>query len=175
MAIMHLELAGKSAVFVRGFMDYWDKYAGEDWEKAVPLRDCQEAGKQAVEELGEAISIAYISKLARQLSQEKILKKTKKGRNYYLEAGPNVTTYWAAIEADEAWGTDLNSEALREVDERMKIGDFMKENRAVEIYAEAPLPKAMYSYLMKRFTEGKYKIIFAYADEVFDDVVEFHE
>ena len=151
------EYLGKAAVFARGFMDYFE--ARED--EPVPLRDCQEAGKQAVEDLGESISVAYISKLARQISVDKILKKSKRGRNYVLEQGPEYNEFWADLEADPAWGTDLNRDAMIELKYRTDIRDFMNDYRAITIHQDDPLPKVQYSYLMKKFNEGKLQLTFS--------------
>lgn len=158
-----LELSGKAAVFARGFMEYFADQL-EEGKPAVPLRDCQEAGAAKVGELGEEISVPYISKIAREMGKDKLFKKVKRGRSFFLEEADDTNEFLVVVVTNN-WGTDLNVDAMREVRQREEILAYMKKNRAIEIYSDDPLPKAQYSFLMKKFNEGKLKLAFTYVDD----------
>ena len=158
---------GKAAVFIRGFMEHFQ----EQWEKnpkPVPLRACQDAGAAAVADLGDEISVAYISKIGRELAADKVIKKSKKGRNYFVEPSEWTDSFWVDFLPGwgENWGKELNPDAINEMHERDQIIKFVKKHRGVVIYQDQQLPKAMYSYLMKKFNEGKLKLAFLMPDDV---------
>jgi hypothetical protein len=156
-------LSGKAAVFARGFMEHYQNR--EDDKKPITLRECQEAGAQAVADLGDEISVAYISKLGREITKSKIVGKVKTGRNYYLVEDEETDNFFADLELYENWGKDLNPDAMEELTQRTEIIEYMKKFRGVVIEAGNQLPKAQYSFLMKKFNEGKIKMAFMYEDQ----------
>jgi len=145
------QLTGKAAVFVRGFMEFYDKQVKD----SDTLRGCQEAGLQAVKDLGDDISVAYISRLARDLANEKVIAKTKKGRRFFLRDAEYTDEFLDWMEENPAWGTDLNADAMNEITERMELLDFLEDNHAILINKDRPIPKAQFRLLMKMFSEGK--------------------
>jgi len=154
------QLTGKAAVFVRGFMEFYDKQvAGSD-----TLRGCQEAGLQAVKDLGDDISVAYISRLARDLANEKVIAKSKKGRRFFLRDAEYTDEFLDWLEQNPVWGMDLNPDAMSEIGERMQILDFLDEHRAVLINKDRPVPKAQFRLLMKLFSEGKLSMAYVNSD-----------
>lgn len=161
-----LDLTGKAAVFARGFMEYFSDRL-EEGKTSVPLRECQEAGAAKVSELGDEISVAYISKIAREMGKDKLFNKVKRGRSFFLEEGEDTDEFmiWIDDRPDE-WGSDLNVDAMKELRDREQIIEYMKKYRGIVIKSDDPLPKAMYSFLMKKFTEGKLKLSFTYAEDL---------
>jgi hypothetical protein len=154
------QLTGKAAVFVRGFMEFYDKQvAGSD-----TLRGCQEAGLQAVKDLGDDISVAYISRLARDLANEKVIAKSKKGRRFFLRDADYTDEFLDWLEQNPVWGMDLNPDAMGEITERMELLDFFDSNRAVLINKDRPVPKAQFRLLMKLFNEGKLNMAYVASD-----------
>lgn len=147
-------LTGKGAVFVRAFM--------ETFEPNVSLRECQDAGRVAVEELGEDISVAYISNLARKLTIHHIVDKRKEGRKYFLIRSDHTNDFLDWLQDNPRWGVDLNLDGLVEVEQRDELLNFLDERHSVLISAKHPLPKAQYRLLMKQFSEGKLDMAFVH-------------
>lgn len=161
--------SGKAAVFVRGFMtEFWKRQRAADekgTEAIIPLRVCQDAGLAAVQELGEDISVPYVSKLARQIASDGLVSKKKKGRKFYLSDTSDTELFMDWLQGRPDWGVDIRSDEDNEIRQRMDIIEFMKEHRGVVIHPEHQLPKAQYSFLMKKFAEGKLKMVLMYEED----------
>lgn len=153
---------GKGAVFIRGFMTKFEELSEKG--KDIPLRACQDAGLTAVQEQSENISVAYISKLARELVEDGVVAKKKKGRKFYMQKTGKTDIFLNWLEDNENWGTDLHEVEDLEIQEKMEIAKYMKDHKAILIFADDPMPKHQYSYLMKQFKEGKLDMVFVDAD-----------
>lgn len=149
---------GKAAVFVRGFMNKFAEL--QEQNKPIPLRLCQNAGLAAVQELSENISVPYISKLARELSDDGVVAKAKQGRKYFMKATDKTDVFLDWLDDNPHWGVDLHADDTLAVQDKMEIVAFMRKYKGVIISASEPLPKSQYSYLMKKFNEGKLVMAF---------------
>ena len=157
-------LQGKAAVFIRGFMEAFDT--------GVSLRDCQEAGKRAVEDLGDNISVPYISNLSRALDDENIIKKFKVGRKYFVKPGPGYQDFVEWWDAHEDFGLSLTQViGVDVVQARHSLQEHIDANGGVLIRAENMLEKDVYKYLMTKFRSGELNI--AYIRSGYDAGVKF--
>jgi hypothetical protein len=154
---------GKAAVFVRGFMTKFAEL--QEQGKPIPLRICQNAGLTAVQELSENISVAYISKLARELSDDGVVAKTKQGRKYFMKATDKTELFLDWLDDNPHWGVDLHADDTLAVQDKMEIVSYMRQHKGVLISAADPLPKSQYSYLMKKFQEGRLNMVFVLDDQ----------
>lgn len=147
-----IELSGKAAVFVKGFMRHY--------APGKPLRECQNAGREAVEDLGEEISNPYISKLARQLTDAGVVGKRKVGRHYVMRDALLTKDFLDYIDGNQDWGEEIFQEAVNEVVLKKEIIDFVEEHKGVLIHADRQLTKAAYSTLTKKFKKGELMMAF---------------
>lgn len=153
-------LTGITAIFVRGFVE-----AFTDGEQT--LRGCQDAGLTLVQELGGAISVPYISKLSRSLSEAEIITRSKLGRNYIVGAGPNLEEFVLFLEGEEDYGTRLKGTALQD-EQRGRAMDHLEEHGAIlaSYDDDARLPPAAFKMLMQMVKEEKLDIAFIKRDAV---------
>lgn len=153
-------LNGKSAVFVRGFVEHLME-PGAD----AKLRKAQEAGQSAVLELGEDISVQYISKMSKLLQEEGIVTKTREGRHFHLSPGRNLHPFVQFLENNAAWGTSTKRELTEtQITARSEFLDEMKNVGLVRIEANDPLDKAAYQVAQEKFKSGDYDMVFIRAD-----------
>lgn len=153
-------LNGKSAVFIRGFMEYLLE-PGND----PKLRKAQEAGQQAVAELGDEISVQYISKMSKLLQEENIINKTREGRHFTTTPGKNLHPFMQFLEDNPTWGTSLKRELSEDqITARSQFLDEMKNIGLVRIEADHPLDKAAYAVAQEKFKAGDYDMVFIRAD-----------
>jgi len=153
---------GKAAVFIRGFMTKYAELAAK--EKDIALRVCQDAGLHAVQALDDDISVAYISRLARELVEDNVVSKKKRGRKFYMGPASKTDLFLDWLDDNEDWGAEIMDDATVEVKEKMQILEHMNKHKGILIYADDPLPKAQYSFLMKQFKEGKLNLVFVERD-----------
>jgi hypothetical protein len=148
-------LGGKAAVFVRGMLlEIYD----QDEKR---LRKAQEAGLLAVRELGEEISVPYISKLSGILQDADVLVKQRVGRSFQVDLGDSFDELWVWIENNPDWGTAIEDLPDDEViQERSQFLDQMNADGAVRINYDRPLGKAAYSLARDKFNLGEYDMIF---------------
>lgn len=154
---------GKAAVFVRGFMTKFRDLSEDN--KQIALRVCQNAGLAMVNELGENISVPYISKLARELSDEGVIGKSKQGRKYFMKKTDKTDIFLDWLDDHPDWGVDMQVEDTTGIEDKMEIVKILKKNKGLVIYASEPLPKTQYGFLMKKFNEGKLDMAFVLADQ----------
>jgi hypothetical protein len=147
-----IKMTGKAAVFARGFMSVF----GQN----VPLRECQDAGKALVEELGEEISVAYISNLSRDMHKDGIFSKRKVGRRYFLKSADFTNDFIDFLAENPEWGNDVIPDSMLEVQQRTDIIDFLDENHSVLIHHKRQMSKASYAVLQKRFKAGQLMMAF---------------
>jgi len=148
-------LGGKAAVFVRGMLtDIYD----HDEDK---LRKAQEAGMFAVRDLGDEISVPYVSKLSALLQDAKVITKERSGRSFKVDRGDSFGDFWVWIENNPDWGLSVQDLPDDEtVNERSAFLDQMNEDGAVRLSADNPLGKAAYSLARDKFTIGEYDMVF---------------
>lgn len=152
-------LSGKAAVFVRGMVEFVDQRGD-----GTKLRDAQKAGMDAVEALGETISIPYVSKLSKTLQTSDILKKERKGKGYIVTRG-DVFNDFIQYLAESDYGVGVEPE-VSEGDIRMRSAmlDHMTDVGHVRIEAEHPLDKRAYQVLIDKFKAGQYDMVFVHRD-----------
>jgi len=149
-------LGGKAAVFVRGVMLF---------DESTKLREVQEAGLEAVRELGEDISVPYISKLTASLGVADILIKERTGRSFKVVYGSNYDEFAKWIDDNPDWGTTINEPVSDEVIiERSRLLDQMAEDGAVRVSNDHPLGKAAYMLAREKFSSGEYDMVFVKRD-----------
>lgn len=148
-----MNLDGVAAVFVRGHMEKY--YSGE-----TGLRECQEAGVQAISDLGGgSISTSYISKLSRMLRDAKIVSSDKRGRKYYLMPSVFTEEFKAFLDADGVWGTVVVG-STSDVHAKTAYIKHMRKYGCVKSTAEHRLPKAAYKQAMEAVHEGTLDLVF---------------
>lgn len=166
-----LNLGGKAAVYVRGFMEFCDTFPQTD-DGGIPMRKAQEAGLAAVEDLGEEISIPYISKLTNLLISSGVVSRERVGRKYIVKADELYP--WLTDHLDSnSWGRSMTAELpIEQVTARSAFLDHMNAQGAVRIKSNEPLAKAAYQVAIDKFKAGTYDMVFvdsgvdlkAYAD-----------
>lgn len=149
-------LSGKAAVFVRGFIEHvFDQPA-----YTAKLRKAQDAGVRGVTELGDTISIPYVSKLTKLLETSGVVEKTRKGKGYEVTKGERFFDL-AKYLKDSEWGQMLEREDSAEtISARSEFLDLMGQKKAVRITQDKPLPKAAYQVAIDKFKSGKYDMVF---------------
>jgi hypothetical protein len=145
-------MSGKDAVFIRGFMQAF--FEGDD-----SLRQCQEAGKAAVEQLDDIISVPYISKLSKVLVTSRIITKRKVSRHYVLSKSSLADDFQAFLEERPYWGGSLTGKEQDPID-RKALLDHLDEYHCVRSTVDHQLPKAAYALMMQKFKKGQYDIAF---------------
>lgn len=155
-------LSGKAAAFVRGFLTHLADSPGYE----STLRKAQDAGVRYVEELGETISIPYVSKLTKQLESSGVVDKVRKGRHYKVAGhmdNPTFITMLRVLETE--WGTTIEAEdSPVTIAVRSLFLDHMSDNGAVRISKDNPLPKAAYQVAIDKFKSGQYDMVFIESD-----------
>lgn len=163
-------LSGKAAVFVRGFMEFCDTFPLTD--DGIPMRKAQEAGMAAVEELGEEISVAYLSKLTNLLIVSGVLSRERVGKKYMIK-GDSLYPWLTEHLETTGWGQSMTAELpIEQVQARSALLDHMSAHGAVRIESNNPLAKAAYQVAIDKFKAGQYDMVFvdagvdlkAYAD-----------
>lgn len=153
-------LDGKAAVFVRGFIDHLVDHELTKQDDGLTMRPAQEAGKAAVESLGEEISIAYVSKLTVLLQECKVVYKERRGKKFVLFPGVEYDPFCDFVE-DKGFGLSMTKELPDDqVQARSEFLDHMKEHGAVRIRAVEPLEKAAYMLAIDKFKSGEYDMVF---------------
>lgn len=153
-------LNGKSAVFIRGFIEYLMEPGNE-----TKLRKAQEAGQQAVIELNEDISVQYISKMSKLLQEEGIVSKSREGRHFMLSPGKNLHPFNQFLEDNPTWGTSTKRELNEDqISARSEFLDTMKNVGLIRIEASDPLDKAAYAVAQEKFKAGDYDMVFIRSD-----------
>lgn len=151
-------LSGKAAVFVRAVMQYVDR---QDRPIDLPLRATQKAGMDAVEALGETISVPYVSKLTKGLETAEAITKTRKGKGFVVNKGSRFENFANYLEDNFEWGTQIEREDSAEtISVRSQFLDGMKANRGIRISKDNPLPKAAYQVAIDKFKAGEYDMVF---------------
>jgi len=157
-------LDGKAAVFVRGMMDHLTDNALEAQDDGLPMRKAQEAGQAAVKELGEEISIPYISKLSVLLQECNVLYKERRGKKFMLFPGVEYEPF-ADFIVDKGYGLSMTRELpMEQVKARSEFLEWMKDMGAVRIQADEPLEKAAYQIAIDKFKAGDYDMVFVRRD-----------
>lgn len=160
-------LGGKAAVFVRGFIEFCDTYPQTD-DSGIPMRKAQEAGQAAVQELGEEISIPYISKLTNLLIACDVLVRERKGKHYRVKGAMNYPWLIEYLE-NNGWGQGMTTELpIDQIQARSRLLDRMNDHGFVRIQADAPLEKAAYQVAIDKFKSGDYDMVFVERDLTFD-------
>lgn len=145
-------LGGKAAVFVRGVMLF---------DESNKLRDHQEAGLAAVRELGEEISIPYVSKLTALMGAAGILDKERKGRSFTVSPGVAYDDFTKWIDENFEWGTSIEDlPDDQTILERSTFLDQINHDGAVRLSNDHPLGKSAYSLAREKFATGEYDMVF---------------
>lgn len=156
-------LSGKAAVFVRGVIQHLDN---QEPPIDMKLRPTQKAGMDAVEALGESISVPYVSKLTKLLETSGVVNKIRKGKGYVLNKDLKFEDVADYLEDSFQWGTSIEREDSEDtVRMRSAMLDHMTDVGSVRIEAEAPLDKVAYQVLIDKFKAGKYDMVFVQRDE----------
>lgn len=158
-------LGGKAAVFVRGFIEFCDTYPQTD-DSGIPMRKAQEAGQSAVQELGEEISIPYISKLTNLLIASSVLIRERVGKHYRVTGAMNYPWLIEYLE-NTGWGRSMTTELpIEAIQARSALLDHMAFYGAVRIQADEPLDKAAYQVAYDKFKSGQYDMVFVERDHL---------
>lgn len=155
-------LSGKAAVFVRGFIEHVSRTNVQN--RDIALRPTQAAGMSAVEELGDTISVPYVSKLTKLLETADVIYKNRKGKGYIVIPASNFTEMSDLLH-NSGWGRTIEREASED-DIRMRsaILDHMNDVGHVRIEAENPIDKRAYQVLIDKFKQGQYDMVFVDRD-----------
>lgn len=158
-------LAGKSAMFVRGFGEYLEKMNDKGLTKA-PLRKAQDAGLAYVVSKGDVISVPYISQLSSRMEQEGIYTKSRMGKSFMVTWTPETLDKLLDLLEDEDYGTpnEGTQVTVEDVKARSAIIDHLEEHDGVVIHHDAPVPKAAYKLLWDRFNKGELVMAFLKPD-----------
>lgn len=161
-------LDGKAAIFVRGMMDYLVDNGINQVDDGLPMRKAQEAGQQAVKDLGEDISVPYISKLSQLLQECQVFYKERRGKKFMLFPGIEFDPFYEFI-TEKSYGTSMTKELpIDQVMARSAFLDHMKEMGWWRITIEEPLTKAAYQVAMEKFKSGDYDMVFIDRELTFD-------
>lgn len=148
----------KAQVFARGFAEY------AELGMPAKLRDCQNAGADAIRELGEQLSVPYISKLTKNLEALGVVEKVRVGRGFVVHPGPKWQDFIDFLPTS-SFGLSLEVTLPDEdVIERSGMIDYLTGHDGVRISNSRPLPKAGYRVLIERFKEGKLDMVFVKSD-----------
>lgn len=164
------ELAGKAAVFVRGFCEYLVSRDDQN-ETSIPtvvkLRKAQDAGKSAVEALGETISVPYLSQLSGKIEKAGVYRKQQFGKSYnlILDNEKALDRVRELLTRDDYGHTVDVQFTVEELGDRSAIIHHLEEYDGVRIHAKRPAPKASYQVLMDRFQKGELIMVFCNPDD----------
>lgn len=158
------DLAGKAAMFVRGFAEYLIA-ADAAGKTKLPLRACQDAGLAYVTSHGETISVPYISQLTGRLEKRGYIEKHRAGKSF------TVTWFEESIdELEELLETGYGTEeAIAQIDvkqlkQRNLIINHLDEHRGVVITNENRLPRAAFQVLYDRYNKGELVMVYVTPD-----------
>lgn len=143
------------AAFVRGFMEKTDE--------TMALRACGEAGKELAEELGFAMSPAYISRTTKNMVKWGVITKVREGRHYVVQPGEMFDDLREWLEENEVYGTS-----------RFKPGEYADRQKAHRVMDEVGgvlfdnhdnrVPRGGWGILQSDFKKGKLKGAYVPAD-----------
>lgn len=164
------ELAGKAAVFVRGFCEYIvarDDLNETSIPTVVKLRKAQNAGKERVEQLGETISVPYLSQLSGKIEKAGVYRKQQFGKSYNLILdNPRALDRVRELLTRDDYGHTVDVQfTVEELGDRASIINHLEEHGGVRIHAKRPTPKAAYQVLIDRFAKGELLMVFADPDD----------
>lgn len=158
------DLAGKAAMFVRGFAEYLIA-ADAAGKTKVPLRACQDAGLAYVTSHGETISVPYISQLTGRLEKRGLIEKHRAGKSF--------TVSWFDESIDEleelletGYGTEeaVVQMDVKQLKQRNHIINHMEEYQGVVVTRENRMPHAAFKVLWDRFEKGDLVLAFVHPD-----------
>lgn len=163
-------LAGKSAIFVRGFGEYL-RVQHDKGRTSAALRAAQDAGQLAVVSKGESISIPYISQLSGRLEAEGIYTKLRLGKSFTLNWTEESIAPLLALLDDDNFGNNASAAevTVEDLKARTKIIDHLEDYSGVVIHHDAPVPKAVYKLLWDRFNKGELVMAFVNNDQDLHD------
>lgn len=158
-------LAGKSAMFVRGFGEYLE-FQNKNGLRRAPLRKAQDAGLSFVTSKGDVISVPYISQLSSRMEAEGIYTKSRMGKSFMISWTPESLGKLLELLEDEDYGTPNagTQVTVEDVKARSAIIDHLDEHEGVVIRHDAPVPKAAYKLLWDRFNKGELVMAFLSPD-----------
>lgn len=158
-------LAGKSAIFVRGFGEYLE-LQNKNGLKRAPLRKAQDAGLAFVTSKGDSISVPYISQLSSRMEAEGIYTKSRMGKSFMITWTDASLGKLLDLLEDEDYGTPNAGTmvTVEDVKARSSIIDHLDEHEGVVIHHDAPVPKAAYKLLWDRFNKGELVMAFFNTD-----------
>lgn len=162
-------LNGKSAIFIRGFVEYLQERHRKGHRNAK-LRAAQDAGASQVTRKGDVISVPYVSQLSTRLEKSGVYEKARSGKSYVISwTNESVADVFELMDTD--YGTE---EAVREVTvedmkNRSKIIDHLDEVGGVVITEQSRVPRAAFRILWDRFNKGELMLGFFEPD---DELVE---
>lgn len=145
-----------AAVFMRNMME-----AINDKDE-VPLRQAQEKGQRAVDDMGGTISVAYISKLSRRIEGAQVLTRRREGRKFFLTRGSQYRAMTDYLEQNPNWGATLEQtpDLIAQAERILVAGHLNDHNHAIRVNAERKLPREAWSFLMKMYYDGKLDMAF---------------
>jgi hypothetical protein len=149
-------LDGKAAVFIRGMMNFIQAHPLPE----APLRGAQDAGKAAVEELDETISIPYISKLSVLLQQARVISKERRGQKFIVLRDIYFHDFREHMELKNYGESVEKEETMDRVVARSQFLDFMQANPGIRISKDNTIDKAAYQVAYDKFKRGDYDLIF---------------
>lgn len=163
-------LAGKSAMFVRGFGEYLKSQNDKGLTKA-PLRKAQDAGLAYVTSKGDVISVPYISQLSSRMEADGIYTKTRMGKSFMVTWTEESLDKLLDLLEDEDYGTPNagTQVTVEDVKARSEIIEHLDEFAGVVIRYDAPVPKAAYKLLWDRFNKGELVMAFVNNDQDLHD------
>lgn len=108
------------------------------------LRDMQES---VMKDLGiPQEEWKKVSAVTRILVNKKILNQIKKGRSYWVSAGPSFSDHVRILEETDT--------------ERLEMLRSLDEVGGIRVESSNPLPSAMWSVVMKKFDDGELDLVF---------------
>lgn len=164
------ELAGKAAVFVRGFCEYLilhDEQNDTSIPTVVTLRKAQEAGRSSVEALGDRISVPYLSQLSSKIEKTGAYRKEQFGKSYRLVLdNPDKLDRLKELLSRPEYGRSVDLQyTVDELKDRSQILDHLDQFDGVRIISDRPVPKASYQVLIDRFQKGELMMVFCNAED----------
>lgn len=145
-------LSGKGAVFVRNFMETF--LDGDN-----SLRRCQEAGKLAIEEQEDTVSVPYISKLSKMLVTSRVVGRKKTGRHYVVTDSTFTKDFQTFLAEHPFWGDKVGAREEEPL-ERMVLLNHLEKYNSVRSTAANRIPKAAYRLMMEKVNKGEYDMVF---------------
>jgi hypothetical protein len=151
-----MNLSGMRAMFIRGFLEYFDEQLQTKGKKTVFLRECQDAGKALVEEQGGDISVPYISKLSRYLVDAEIVTRSKQGRKFICGKGKNCDEMLELL--DGLYGTRLKGDFEDDALRTMYL-NYVERHGSIRSTPEGRIPTSVYKMFMKMVRDGELDLV----------------